>query len=150
MSSPATWWLEEHEEEKAPCLQFSNGTWVAVIFGSRLFGFSWPRDTSSYTFASKQILPASCPWKWSRRRVRTLTQSAQSICHSLKIESSLQSVQFLPPALGGGDGEEGQPLSKGTFQEEWLLLIQLMERARLPVVPPAPQPPLKCFVTQQP
>lgn len=49
----------------------------------------------------------SCPWSWSRRLVRTLTQSAQSICHSLKIELSLQSVQFLPPEPGGGDGEQG-------------------------------------------
>lgn len=60
---------------------------------------------------SKQILPVGCPPSQSRRQVSTLTQSAQSVCHSLKIESSLQSVQFPAPSAwwwrwGGGHREE--------------------------------------------
>lgn len=44
----------------------------------------------------KQTLPTGCPWSQRRRRLSTLTPSARSICHSLKIELSLRSGQVRP------------------------------------------------------
>lgn len=74
---------------------------------------------------SKQILPGGCPPSQSRRQLSTLTQSAQSICHSLKIESSLQSgpvshPQRLVVGMGRRGWEEGDgrraALGAATFQ----------------------------------
>lgn len=65
----------------------------------------------------KQTLPTGCPWSQSRRRLSTLTRSARSICHSLKIESSLRSGQVRPRCVrAAAPGEEGraQPHSRGS------------------------------------
>lgn len=75
----------------------------------RLFGLFVAGHHFLTQVTSKQILPGGCPPSQSRRQLSTLTQSAQSICHSLKIESPLQSVQLPTPSAwwwgwGGGDG----------------------------------------------
>ncbi|ELW50066.1 hypothetical protein TREES_T100016232 [Tupaia chinensis] len=44
-------------EEKAPCLKFSSQAMVDIFFSSRLFGFLFPGDTSSY----KELLNKSSP-----------------------------------------------------------------------------------------
>lgn len=99
------------------------------------------------TSSCKQILPAGCTWNQGRGQVSTLTQSEQSACHCLKIESSLQSGLSPPPArLAGGDGEGLTVFEQGHIPGEWFL-PQLHTGRAVPAV--CLQPPLKgdCYTT---